>query len=177
MSKLDIQIGDNIAGAECFLSVRVNGEEYRIAYGDLQKYFANANPDMIERASCYYDEANVSVVAIYTVASGQGGGVLVWDVASKQITHVSDGSFAIKCAVHKGNVFTLRHISYYGHTPGLVLDSCGLNLKPNKNYRKYDLNVALDTDSNFNTNNYTLEFDGDVLRVGYKGNIQEIKIS
>ena len=132
---------------------------------------------MIERASCYYDDANGCVVALYTVASGQGGGVFVWDVASKQIVHVSDGSFAIKSAVHQGNVFTLRHISFYGHTPELVLDSCSLNLKPGKKFRKYDLNIALDTDSNFDTNNYTLEFDGDVLRVGYKGNIQEIKIS
>lgn len=177
MSKLDIQIVDNIAGAECFLTILVNGEEYRIAYGDLQKHFADANHDMIERASCYYDDANGCVVALYTVASGQGGGVFVWDVASKQIVHVSDGSFAIKCAVHQGNVFTLRHISYFGHTPELVLDSCGLNLKPGKKFRKYDLNIALDTDSNFDTNNYTLEFVGDVLRVGYKGNIQEIKNS
>ena len=177
MSKLDIQIEDNIAGAEYFLTVLVNGEEYRVSYSDLQKYFADANPDTIERARCYYDEANACVVALYTVASGQGGGVFVWDVASKKIVHVSDGSFAIKSAVHQGNVFTLRHISFYGHTPELVLDSCGLNLKPGKKYRKYDLNIALDTDSNFDTNNYTLEFVGDVLRVGYKGNIQEIKIS
>lgn len=177
MSKLDIQIEDNIAGAEYFLTVLVNGEEYRVSYSDLQKYFADANPDTIERTRCYYDEANACVVALYTFASGQGGGVFVWDVASKQITHISDGSFAIKCVVHQGNVFTLRHISYYGHAPELVLDSCSLNLKPGKKYHKYDLNIALDADSHFDINNYTLELVGNVIRVGYKKSVQEIKIS
>ena len=172
----ELNFGDNATGT-VFLTTHIKGKECHIGYDELKKYFSDALPDIIERAGYYYDESVDCIVANYTTAAGQAGGIFLWNVNSKQVTHVSDGAFAVKCAVHNNKLYTLRLISFYGHIPELSLDSCNLDLKTNKKYNKYNLNIALDTDSHFDSNNYTLEIADDVLRAGYKGNIQELKIS
>lgn len=177
MSNMHIELGNNIAGKKYFLTVFVDGEKHHIKYKDLKKYDNYASPNEIESARCYYDEANNCIVANYTAASGQDGLTFLWDIANKQITHVSDGSYAIKIIVHKNKVYTLREISTYGHPPKLSLDSCVRGFCENSTYKEYGLDIALDFDSIFDYDNYTLESINNVIRVGYKNNIQSIKVN
>ena len=85
---------------------------------DVGEYWDYAIEDDIEGISVFAE--GDYVVAQFSVASGQGGVVTVWDEEGK-LVHISNGEYGIASTIFKGYVYTLCGIMYYGHPLSYIM--------------------------------------------------------
>ena len=116
-----------------------------LSLSDLEEYWQYANDDEIESISVSTN--GKYVIAEFSVASGQGGVVTVWDEDGR-LVHISNGEYGIASTIFKGYVYTLQAICFYGHplsyamakVPFGTMDAWG-NYEVDENF-KFDVEGA-----------------------------------
>lgn len=91
-----------------------DGKADEIRLEDIRPYWDYANEDDIEGARLYVRDERI--VALLSVASGQGGVVVIWDAESRRIVHVSEAAYAVAADLFDGYVYTLSAIQNFETT-------------------------------------------------------------
>ena len=95
-----------------FATYEAQEEKHELLLKDLEPYWQYANETDIEQITVR--SVDDYIIAGFTIASGQGGVVTVWDTNGKLI-HVSSGSFGVASTIFDGYVYTLCAVIYWGH--------------------------------------------------------------
>ncbi|MCR4657016.1 MAG: hypothetical protein K5770_12430 [Lachnospiraceae bacterium] len=64
------------------------------------------------------------VLAVLSVASGQGGVVIVWNTETGTPEHISQADFCQAAAIYNGEVYTLAIVRQFGAEPSAVVEKC-----------------------------------------------------
>jgi len=164
---------------KAFIEIYYKNEIQDVSYSMLQKFFEYASFDEIENCGAYIN--GQYIIAWLSVASGQGGIVLVWDVEQKEIVHLSEGAYVQKALLFNDKLYVLREVGCWGIKNYLSLGCCPFGIMDvwdSSIYEDIPINIELDDDRVYDNNNYILKIlDDNKLIAGYKSVIYEVKLN
>ena len=95
-----------------FATYDIQGEKHELLLKGIEPYWQYANETDIEQITVR--AVDNYIIAVFTVASGQGGVVTVWN-ADGELIHISSGSFGLASTIFDGYVYTLCAVINWGH--------------------------------------------------------------
>ncbi len=88
-----------------------NGMAFEVRFSDIEPYWSYANENDFEGGfvRAFDDKLMITLLT----GSSQGGAVVVWDVATETIEHVSDGSYCIAVDMDDQYVYKLLDVQTF----------------------------------------------------------------
>ena len=157
------------------IDVEYEGEIYPITMNHLAPYWKNAGRIIIRNIGVHVQ--GPGVICWMTTEKGNAGVIFIWDVRTKKIIHVSEGSHIRKALVFGSIVFSLREVVkpdinelVLCMTPGPVMDG-----DSKKKVQAIPLKIKI-FDKKFNLDNYKLGSKDGAVYAGFRNEIRNIKL-
>lgn len=88
-----------------------NAKHKNILFSELEVYWSSATEELFEGGSAVVH--NNTIIFTFMIASCQGGVIVVYDVESEAIIHISEGAYCIKTTVFGDYIYYLCEVSNY----------------------------------------------------------------
>lgn len=164
------------ADGNSLIDVYVDGEVSRILWSDIAPFWKSGEKHLVKSVGAFIQPP--AVIGWCCYADGSKGVVFVWDIKTKKIIHVSEGSYVRKAIIYGNLVFTLREIPkpdineiILCIAPGPMLDA-----DEKKKVNALPLGIKI-FDKKFNIENYKLGIKDGSVFAGFRNEVKEVKIN
>lgn len=110
-----------VALSKHLLDYEIAGMKGCVPFSAVMPFISDFKRDEIEYVYC--NAVGNRLAFCLNACSGQAGAIGIWDIDSKQLVHLTKGSFAERVTIKDGKVWSLHAVSYWGHPLSFELDS------------------------------------------------------
>jgi len=108
---MSIEMLEFVADTNNLLQYEMDGKTEAIPFSAIRRYWEYATSEDFEGGSAYVNGSYI--IGFITVASGQGGLVFVWNIATHKIEHISGGAYTISVLLHGNTVYNFCCVTNY----------------------------------------------------------------